>query len=81
MLLMVLVLFLCPLCQCQTEDAEVSQDEDLENDVIYDMDLNTVGHTLYRKKSFWLLLIARIYNDLIFVSRLLVESRGRWERH
>ncbi|XP_057180553.1 inter-alpha-trypsin inhibitor heavy chain H5 [Triplophysa rosa] len=47
MLLIVLVLFLCPLFQCQTEDAEVSQD--LENDVIYDMDLNTTARRVSRQ--------------------------------
>lgn len=48
MLLIVLVLFLCPIFQCQTEDAEVSQDEDFEND-LNDMDLNTTARRVPRQ--------------------------------
>lgn len=43
MLLIVLVLYLCPVFQCQTEDTEFSEDVDFEEDMISDMDSNAVG--------------------------------------
>nr|XP_055045707.1 inter-alpha-trypsin inhibitor heavy chain H5 [Misgurnus anguillicaudatus] len=49
MLAIVLVLFLCPIVQCQNEDADVSQDLDLENDTISDLDLNTVARRVPRQ--------------------------------
>lgn len=44
MLLIVLVLYLCPVFQCQTEDTEFSEDVDFEEEYMTsDMDSNAVG--------------------------------------
>lgn len=78
MLLIVLVLYLCPVFQCQTEDTELSEDVASEEYTNSDMDPNAVGfflHFIYENvflnSHMWAL------TSLVFVLRLLSESRGR----
>lgn len=47
MILIVLVLYLCPGFQCQTEDTELSEDVGFEEYMISDMDPNYVGFLLH----------------------------------
>ncbi|XP_051544819.1 inter-alpha-trypsin inhibitor heavy chain H5-like [Myxocyprinus asiaticus] len=49
MLLIVLVLCLCPVFQCQIEDSEFPEDVDLEDYMISDMDLNAAPYRVPRQ--------------------------------
>ncbi|XP_051547266.1 inter-alpha-trypsin inhibitor heavy chain H5-like [Myxocyprinus asiaticus] len=49
MLFIVLILCLCPVFQCQTEDSEFPEDVDLEDYMISDMDLNAGPHRVPRQ--------------------------------